>query len=57
MANAAIKGAMRGIMKKIKYGVKAKDVILVNNYEDNKKDKEDNKYTDSDKAAGAVSDS
>ena len=57
MANAAIKGAMRGIMKKIKFGVKAKDVILVNNYEDNKKDKDDNKYTDNDKAAGAVSDS
>ena len=55
IANTAIKGALRGIAKKIKFGVKAKDVILVNNYADNKKDKEDNKYTD--KSDGAVADS
>ena len=38
ITNASIKGVMRGIMKKIQYGVKAKDVILVNNYSDTKND-------------------
>lgn len=56
ITNAAIKGAMRGIMQKIRFGVKAKDVILVNNYKDNKKAKDNEKF-DTDKAEGAVADS
>lgn len=48
VVNAAIEGsgAMRGLGKRARgFGVKAKDVILVNNYQDNKKAAgEDAKY-------------
>lgn len=47
IVNTSIKGALRGIMKKIQFGVKAKDVILVNNYEDEKKDRTVGEVADS----------
>lgn len=39
VVNAAIEGCgtARGLGKMARFGVKAKDVILVNNYQDNKK--------------------
>lgn len=57
LVNAAITGAMRGVFKKAFYGVKSKDVILVNNYSDNKKAKDSDKFETRGKAAGAVADS
>lgn len=47
--------SVSGIFKKVKNAVSEKDVILVNNYSENKKRKEDTKYTE--KGEGAVEDS
>ena len=51
-----VTASIQGLFKKFKNKIDKKDVIMVNNYSDDKKDKEEKQYT-GDKAEGAVADS